>query len=261
MELNQLLEVAKSAANAGARELTSRFRGTLKIDTKSSEADYVTDADLASETAVRQVLKRLRPHDVVTGEEYDATGDSSAESSAEYYWSIDPLDGTVNFARGLPNWAVAIGVKELATGRWVVGVVHAPALGVTYFATDGGGAFAQRGQQLQRLSGPIERPAQIVATGFSYDATDRVRQFARLAQLMPHFVDVRRLGAASLDMCAVAEGSIDAYYEAGIKEWDWAGALVVAEQAGLRVRRPEFAGDLGVAARDTSLFEAVFAQG
>lgn len=248
----ELLSVARRAAEAGAAELVAKYRGSFNINTKSNEADYVTDADLASETAVRKLLAELRPTDTVTGEEYDAT--SSTES--EYYWSIDPLDGTVNFARGLPNWAVAIGVKHIASGTWVAGVVHSPILGVTYFAHQGGGAFAEREGKTIPLTGPIERSTKIVATGFSYDPTDRLRQFDRLAQLMPNFVDVRRMGAASLDMCMVAEGTVDAYYEAGIKEWDWAGAMVVAEEAGLNVIRPKFAGDLGVVARDTSLFTA-----
>ena len=252
MHLDSLLEIALTAADAGAAELTSRFRGKFNINTKSSEADYVTDADLASETAVRTTLAQLRPGDTVTGEEYAA----SEGKSAEYYWSIDPLDGTVNFARGLPNWAVAIGAKNLETGTWDVGVVHAPVLGVTYFATRGGGAFARRGDEVTRLTGPAERSTKIVATGFSYSPEDRLIQFDRLAQLMPHFVDVRRLGAASLDMCMVADGTVDAYYEVGIKEWDWAGALVVAEEAGLQVKRPAFAGDLGATARDISIFTA-----
>jgi len=250
MNPEALLHVARQAAEAGAAELVQKYRGSFNINTKSNEADYVTDADLASETAVRAKLAELRPDDIVTGEEYDATG----AENAEVYWSIDPLDGTVNFARGLPNWAVAIGARDLKTGEWVAGVVHSPILGVTYYAHKGGGAFAERNGASERLSGPIERTTKIVATGFSYDPDDRVNQFDRLASLMPNFVDVRRMGAASLDMCMVADGTIDAYYEKGIKEWDWAGAMVVAEEAGLQVIRPKFAGDLGVVARDTSLF-------
>ncbi|MEN9714541.1 MAG: hypothetical protein RJA35_8 [Actinomycetota bacterium] len=250
MNPEALLSVARQAAEAGAAELVKKYRGTLNINTKSSDADYVTDADLASETAVRKVLKDLRPNDTVTGEEYDATG----TDSSEVYWSIDPLDGTVNFARGLPNWAVSVGAKDLSTGEWVAGVVLSPKLGVTYYAHKGGGAFVEREGVIKQLRGPVERTTQIVATGFSYDAADRVRQFARLAELMPDFVDVRRLGAAALDMCMVAEGSVDVYYEAGIKEWDWAGAMVIAEEAGLDVIRPQFTGDLGVVARDASRF-------
>lgn len=250
MNSEALLTVARQAAEAGAAELVKKYRGSFNINTKSNEADYVTDADLASETAVRAVLAELRPNDIVTGEEYDATG----SEGAEIYWSIDPLDGTVNFARGFPNWATAVGAKDLATGEWVAGVVYAPLLGVMYYAHKGGGAFAERLGVAAPLSGPIERSTKIVATGFSYDPDDRLAQFNRLAALMPNFVDVRRLGAASLDMCMVAEGMVDAYYEKGIKEWDWAGAMVVCEEAGLQVIRPKFAGDLGAVARDTSLF-------
>lgn len=250
MKPEALLSVARQAAEAGAAELTKKFRGSFNINTKSNEADYVTDADLASETAVRTVLALLRPNDTVTGEEYDAT----SGESAEFYWSIDPLDGTVNFARGFPNWAVAIGAKDLKSGKWVAGVVHAPLLGVTYYAHQGGGAYLERNGETVAIHGPIERTTKIVATGFSYDPDDRLVQFERLAKLMPNFVDVRRIGAASLDMCAVAEGTLDAYYEKGIKEWDWAGAMVIAEEAGLSVIRPKFAGDLGAVARDTSIF-------
>jgi len=250
MSPKELVAVARRAAEAGAAELESRFRGQLNINTKSSDADYVTDADLASETAVRAVLAELRPGDTVTGEEYD----ESSSDAAEIYWSIDPLDGTVNYARGIPNWAVAIGAKEIKTGKWLAGVVHAPAIGATYFAFTGGGAFVERAGKVTKLTGPIERSTKIVATGFSYSADERAKQFERLAELMPNFVDVRRIGAASLDMCFVAEGLIDAYYEAGIKEWDWAAAMVIAEEAGLEVIRPAFAGDLGVVAHDTSVF-------
>jgi len=250
MNHETLLSVARQAAEAGAEELLKKFRGALNINTKSSDADYVTDADLASETAVRAVLGKLRPNDTVTGEEYDV----SSSNASEFYWSIDPLDGTVNFARGIPNWSVSVGAKDLKSGEWVAGVVHAPAIGVTYFASKGTGAFIEREGQVHRLTGPIERNTKIVATGFSYSADDRVKQFDRLAKLMPLFVDVRRIGSASLDICMVADGSVDAYYEVGIKEWDWAAAMVIAQEAGLEVVRPAFVGDLGAVARDTSIF-------
>lgn len=235
MNLETLLEIATEAANAGSAELVKRFRGELKIQTKSSIADYVTDADLASETAVRDVLKRLRPNDAVTGEEYAAT----EGKDADYRWSIDPLDGTVNFARGLPNFAVSVAALDLATNKWVVGVVIAPALGDTYLATAGAGAFRIRDGKRVALSGPpVEREARILATGFSYSAETRKTEFQKLAELMPNYVDVRRFGSAALDICHVAEGTVDAYYQVDIKEHDWAGAMLVAEEAGLEVKRP-----------------------
>ena len=235
MNLDALLQTAIEAANAGSAELVKRFRGELKIQTKTSIADYVTDADLASETAVRDVLKRLRPNDAVTGEEYDAT----EGTDAAYRWSIDPLDGTVNFARGLPNFAVSVAALDLATDQWVVGVVIAPALGDTFLATRGSGAFRIRDGKREAISGPpVEREARILATGFSYSAETRRAEFQKLTELMPDYVDVRRFGSAALDICHVAEGTIDAYYQVDIKEHDWAGAMLIAEEAGLEVKRP-----------------------
>ena len=251
MNLAELLECALEAANIGAAELQKHFRGQLQIDTKTSAADYVTNADLASETAVRAAIRDRRPHDAITGEEFAA----QAGTNAEFYWSIDPLDGTVNFTRGFPNWATSVGVKSLVTGEWLAGAVVAPALGLTYYAKRGGGAWVNRGESKTQLHGPdANRAAKIIATGFSYSAEVRMKQFAKLTSLMPDFVDLRRMGAAALDMCAVAEGSIDVYYEADIKEYDWAAAMVIAEEAGLQVRRPEFVGDLAVVARDISRF-------
>ena len=251
MNLDELLECALEAANIGAAELQKHFRGPLQIDTKTSAADYVTNADLASETAVRAAIRDRRPNDAITGEEFAA----QAGTNAEFYWSIDPLDGTVNFTRGFPNWATSVGVKSLVTGEWLAGAVVAPALGLTYFAKRGGGAWVIRGESKTQLHGPdANRAAKIIATGFSYSAEVRMKQFAKLTSLMPDFVDLRRMGAAALDMCAVAEGSIDVYYEADIKEYDWAAAMVIAEEAGLQVRRPEFVGDLAVVASNISRF-------
>jgi myo-inositol-1(or 4)-monophosphatase len=251
MNLDELLECALEAANIGAAELQKHFRGPLQIDIKTSAADYVTNADLASETAVRAAIRDRRPNDAITGEEFAA----QAGTNAEFYWSIDPLDGTVNFTRGFPNWATSIGVKSLVTGEWLAGAVVAPAMGLTYFAKRGGGAWVIRGESKTQLHGPdASRAAKIIATGFSYSADVRMKQFAKLTSLMPDFVDLRRMGAAALDMCAVAEGSIDVYYEADIKEYDWAAAMVIAEEAGLQVRRPEFVGDLAVVAKDVSDF-------
>jgi myo-inositol-1(or 4)-monophosphatase len=246
-----LLQIALDAANIGAAELSRRFRGPLQVNTKTSVADYVTDADLASETAVRAAIRAIRPNDAITGEEFAA----QEGQDAEYYWSIDPLDGTVNFTRGFPNWATSVGVKHIATGEWVAGAVVAPAMGLTYVASKGQGAWAIRGENRIQLFGPdANRAAKIIATGFSYQAHERVEQFEALAKMMVDFVDVRRMGAAALDMCAVAEGSIDVYFEAGIKEYDWAAAMVIAQEAGLQVHRPEFPRDPAIVAADVSIF-------
>ncbi len=243
MPYNDLLTCALEAATAGAKILETKFRGALIINTKSSEADYVTDADLASETAVRDVIKRLRPNDAISGEEF-ATHQGEA---AQYRWSIDPLDGTVNFARGLDHFAVSVAAIDIASGEWVVGVVIAPAIEDTYIAVRGQGAWRTRRGVKTTLTGPPkEREAKILATGFSYLASKRVEEFNTLVELMPRFVDVRRFGSAALDICHVAEGTIDAYYQVDIKEHDWAAAMLIAEEAGLKIKRPTAEDDLAL---------------
>jgi myo-inositol-1(or 4)-monophosphatase len=243
MPYNELLDCALAAAKAGAEQLQAKFRGTLTINTKSSEADYVTDADLASETAVRAVIRSLRPNDSISGEEFA----TDAGTQAEYRWSIDPLDGTVNFARGLDHYAVSVAAQHIESGDWVVGIVIAPELGDTYVAVRGEGSSRTRKGQKTTLTGPPKaREAKILATGFSYLASKRLEEFETLTKLMPGFVDVRRFGSAALDICHVAEGTIDAYYQVDIKEHDWAAAMLIAEEAGLRVKRPTVEEDLAL---------------
>ncbi len=253
--LDELLECALSAALVGAAELQARFRGPLEISSKTSPEDHVTDADLASEAMVRERIRALRPNDTITGEELA----NQIGENAKVRWSIDPLDGTINFTRGLPNYATSVGAADVETGEWLVGAVVAPSLGLVYFGKRGHGSFVIRGvkidssttaqslmaAQASRLVGPPrERTTKILATGFSYSAEKRAAQFEELKSIMPQYVDLRRMGSAALDMCAVAEGSIDAYFERDIKEYDWAAAALIAEEAGLTVQRPAFVGDL-----------------
>ncbi|WP_138315922.1 inositol monophosphatase family protein [Rhodoluna limnophila] len=240
--LEDLLNCALTAANAGAAELVKRFGGPLDIQSKTSAEDKVTDADLASEKVVRGVIAELRPNDTISGEELaEQVGDNAAVR-----WSIDPLDGTVNYTRGIPYFATSVGAQDLATGLWVAGAVVAPALNTTYFAKRGGGAWVIRnGQTTQIFGPPADRQTKILATGFSYSAVERAAQFAKLDQMMPEFVDIRRMGSAALDACMVADGTVDVYYEKHIKEHDWAAALLIAEEAGQTVKRPEFVGDFG----------------
>ena len=237
----ELLACAIEAASAGAAELKARHGGPLQINSKTSPEDAVTDADLAAEATVRAVIAKLRPQDSITGEELAAhIGESKVR------WSIDPLDGTVNFTRGIPYFATSVGAFDIEAGVWVAGAVVAPALGLTYFASRGGGAFLIRdGQKRQIFGPPANRATKIIATGFSYSSAERAAQFAHLDVIMPNFVDVRRMGSAALDACMVADGTVDVYFERHIKEHDWAAALLIAEEAGQRVRRPAFVGDFG----------------
>lgn len=245
-ELTELLDCALAAANAGAAELLKRFGGPLDIQSKTSAEDKVTDADLASENIVRNVIGKLRPEDSISGEELA----EQVGAHAKVRWSIDPLDGTVNYTRGIPYFATSVGAQDLETGEWLAGAVVAPALGVTYFAKRGGGAWITRtsgaNEHTTQIFGPpADRQTKILATGFSYSAAERAAQFEKLNAMMPQFVDVRRMGSAALDACMVADGTVDVYYEMHIKEHDWAAALLIAEEAGQRVKRPAFQGDFG----------------
>jgi myo-inositol-1(or 4)-monophosphatase len=241
-ELQEILECAITAAGSGAKELIKRYGKPLVLSQKTSSADLVSDADLAAEKIVRKVISSVRPRDSISGEEYE----DFEGTAPEVRWSIDPLDGTVNFSRGLPYFATSVGAVNIKTGKWIAGAVVAPALDVMYFASLGRGAYKESGQTRTRLLGPPpERTTKLVATGFSYIAAERVEQFSALSSEMTRFVDVRRMGSAALDICLVAEGSVDAYFEKHIKEHDWAAAMLIAEEAGLNVVRPSFIGDTG----------------
>ncbi|MDT3446486.1 MULTISPECIES: inositol monophosphatase family protein [unclassified Pseudofrankia] len=220
----ELLALALDVA-AEAGDLLVRGRaGTVAAEsTKSSPTDVVTALDRASEELVARRLREARPGDGILGEEgSDAAGTSGVR------WIVDPIDGTVNFLYNLPNWAVSIGVE--VDGEVVAGVVHAPALGRTYTALRGGGA-AQGGQPL-RVSGVTSLEMALVATGFGYTVQRRTAQVAVLTRVAPRVRDIRRMGAASLDLCAVAAGTLDAYYERGLKPWDHAAGGLIATEAG-----------------------------
>jgi myo-inositol-1(or 4)-monophosphatase len=235
LELDEILQCAIESASAGSDELERRYGRDLVIREKSSAEDFVTDADEAAERAVRDVISRKRPRDSVTGEELDPF---EVENS-KVRWSIDPLDGTVNYSRGLPYFATSVGAVDIETGVWLAGAVVAPALGFKYFASRGGGAFKESTSGKLRIFGPPgNRVTRIVGTGFSYSMEERREQFALLPDTMEQFVDVRRMGSAALDICMVAEGSLDAYFEKHTKEHDWAAAMLIAEESGCLVKRP-----------------------
>lgn len=233
--LAELLETALNAANVGAAVLASGMTESLRIEAKGEIGNLVTQIDVLAERKVRAAIESRRPHDMVTGEELPST--TSAE--AEMRWSVDPLDGTTNYIRGIPYFATSVGVCDLHTGEWLAGAVSAPALGKTYFASLGGGAWLEDSTGRRRLTGP--RPdsgARLLGMGYSYSAEIRDRQYASTALLMRGFTDSRALGSAALAVCAVAEGAIDAYHETDLEEYDWAAGAVVAQEAGLIVTRP-----------------------
>lgn len=253
--VDELLDIAREAAAAGAAVLAGRddvapsglALGGAGVQTKSSDSDLVTEFDRRSEQAVRAVLQSRRPEDTVTGEEY---GTVAPDGATGFRWSIDPLDGTTNFVRGIVYYGTSVAVQD-SEGRWLAGVVHAPALKRLWWAARDRGAHTARlsGDGAGRLAGePIRlRGPQgslssgLLSTGFGYDPERRAQQTAAVAAMLGSFGNLRRLGAAALDICMVADGTVDAYAEFGIQEHDWSAAALIAEEAGVPVRRPAVA--------------------
>ncbi|WDF34313.1 inositol monophosphatase [Arthrobacter agilis] len=237
--IQSLLHLARQAAAAGAAVLGRRGSAAIDATRKSSDSDWVTAFDLAAERAVRGVIIDSRPHDVITGEELGTTVPAGPSTGADRVrWSIDPLDGTTNFIRGILYYATSVAVAD-AAGTWLAGVVHAPALRRVYWASRGGGAWLSDDGSVRRLSGPAADRGRLLATGFSYDPATRSEQVGELGGLLAGFGDLRRLGSAALDLCLVADGTLDAFVERGLNEHDLAAGALIAEEAGVAVRRPD----------------------
>jgi myo-inositol-1(or 4)-monophosphatase len=206
----------------------------------------VSDADREAEAALTRLLAAERPDDGLLGEEGADAGGTSGRR-----WVVDPLDGTTNYLYRYRAWAVSVALED-AGGEGLVGVVHDPLNGETFSASRGGGAFLN-GEPIA-VSGHDELRTALVATGFGYDPEVRRGQAELLLRVLPRVRDVRRAGAAALDLCHVAAGRLDGYYERGIHHWDYAaGALIVAE-AGGRVL-PLEGGRFGLAAAAPGLVE------
>jgi myo-inositol-1(or 4)-monophosphatase len=226
MDLDATLALATDLAReAGALALTMRD-GVEQLATKSSPTDAVTAADKAVEALLLAALARMRPTDGVLGEEGGA-----AVGTSGVRWVIDPIDGTVNYLYGIPQWAVSLGVEDAAGA--VVGVVYDPSKDELWQAVRGGGAVLD-GRPL-RCSSVTSLAQSLVGTGFSYDSRRRAAQAALLPTLLPAVRDVRRLGAGSLDLCGVAAGRLDAYFEQGLSPWDLSAGSLIAAEAGARV--------------------------
>ena len=226
----ELLEIAIDVArDAAATAHRMRAEGVTVAATKSTVTDVVTAADRAVERQVLDALRRVRPEDAVLGEEYGAGETGPAAGGVR--WIIDPIDGTVNYLYGLPYCAVSLAAE--VDGRVVAGVVRNVATGEEWTATAGGGAWRD-GERLG-CSTETDLGQALVATGFGYDAGRRAHQARVVAELIPHVRDIRRMGAAALDLCLAAEGRVDAYYEKGLAAWDLAAGGLVAAEAGLRV--------------------------
>jgi myo-inositol-1(or 4)-monophosphatase len=220
----------------GAAELVRRSgRDELDIGSKSTDTDLVTVVDRASEQWLVDEIGRLRPDDAVLGEE----GGGRAGTS-RVRWVLDPIDGTVNFVLGIPAYGVSVAAE--LDGTVVAGAVCNPVTRQLYRAVRGDGAYLDD----VRLTGPrtVGLAAAVIGTGFGYDVARRAAQVAVVARLLPRIADIRRIGAASLDLCAVAAGHLDGYFEAGLSPWDHAAGGLIASEAGcvvtgLRGREPD----------------------
>ncbi len=225
-----LLALARQvAANAAATAARMRTEAITDVDTKSTATDVVTAADKAVEKQILADLLTARPDDEVLGEEYGGTTVPAAAGRVR--WIVDPIDGTVNYLYGLPQYAVSIAAE--VDGEAVAGVVHNAATGAVWTAAKGHGAWRD-GRQLSG-STATELAQTLVATGFAYAAERRAHQGRVIAQLLPQVRDIRRMGSAALDLCAVAEGTIDVYFEKGLAAWDLAAGGLIASEAGLLV--------------------------
>lgn len=219
-----ILDVALRALDAG-RQALWRTDSRAVLATKSSPSDPVTATDRAIERAIADAILGVRPHDLVVGEEFGSAGEAG-----RLRWLIDPIDGTVNFTYGIPYAAISIAALDEAGA--LVGVVWDLGADETFLAVRGQGAWL--GDARLRVRPAVALADALVGTGFAYDATVRALQGRVLAAIVDQVRDVRRFGAAALDLCWTAAGRLDAYFETGLKPWDEAaGALVVRESGGV----------------------------
>jgi myo-inositol-1(or 4)-monophosphatase len=223
--LDELEGVASDVA-AGAAQILKQYSDVPLegVSTKSSPTDLVSEADRASEEFIFSGLRKARPFDSVHGEE-----GASHEGSSGISWVADPLDGTTNFFFRVPAYSVSLAARR--NGRTLVGVVVDPTREETWSATVGRGAWGN-GSKCQVASGRSDVATALVSTGFSYSAERRAEQAAILPRLLPAIRDIRRFGSAALDLCWVAAGRFDAFYESGLNDWDWAAGGLICEEAG-----------------------------
>jgi myo-inositol-1(or 4)-monophosphatase len=250
-DAGELLELAVQAARMAGGLLLERARdgAEREVASKSTPTDLVSEADVSSQRAIRALLREQRPDDGFLGEE---EGDSEQGTSG-LQWIVDPLDGTVNFLFGIPQWSVSVAVAD--ESGTLAGAVFDPNRGELFSATrDGaavldsphgmselrhgsaGDASSERRTGVDAGPGGGDLASAMVATGFSYDAGVRDAQAKALERLLPRVRDIRRLGSAALDLAWTAAGRYDAYYERTVKQWDIAAGALICERAGLRVR-------------------------
>ena len=214
--------IAEEAARAAGALLLERFGTERALDTKSSPTDLVSEADLLAERTIRELLARRAPDDAIMGEEGADTPGTSGRR-----WIVDPLDGTINFLYGIPQWAVSVACEGVA------GVVFDPNRDELFIAADGRAELNGEALQASRCD---DLSRALVGTGFGYEAHVRRAQAEIVARVLPQVRDIRRAGSAALDLAWAAAGRLDAFYEFGVKPWDIAAGTLLCSAAGLEVR-------------------------
>jgi myo-inositol-1(or 4)-monophosphatase len=237
-QLEELLGLAVDLACAAGQLQEQRLWQARQVETKSSASDLVTDVDRACERLIVGRLRESRPDDSVVAEE-----GTLWEAKTGVRWVIDPLDGTTNYVYGYPAFAVSIAVE--IDGRARIGVVFDSSSGHCYRAVEGWGAFCDEQPIRARHLGDL--PHAVLGTGFSYDPEQRERQGRVLTAMLSRVSDIRRSGSASLDLCHVAAGHLDGFFELDLALWDYAAGAVIAREAGAEVAFPESAHGLGPA--------------
>lgn len=224
------LDSARDMGHQAGKILRSYFRRQdLNIMDKGNAYDIVTEADKASERLILDYLHSRYPDHAILSEE---SGDDHRH--ARCHWIIDPLDGTVNYSAGLATYCISIGL--MVAGETRMGYVYAPTLDEEFYAIKGKGAYGPNG--ILQVKGTTDLQRAVVSTGFPYDkATNSDNNLDRVARVMPRVRGLRRLGSAAMDLCYVAAGWLDGYWELNLKEWDACAGELIAQEAGATVTR------------------------
>ena len=222
------LALAMTIASGTGKLLLDR-PDDLQVQTKSTATDLVTLMDQRAEAFIVTEIKNHRPDDAILGEE-----GANQSGTSGLQWVIDPIDGTVNYLHEIPLWCVSIGLVEESTGQGMAGVVYVPVLDQMYISRRGLGAWViERGEPRElRVSECDDLSQALIGTGFGYSSTRRASQARVLQELLPKVADIRRLGSCAVDLCLVAEGVLDGYYERGVNAWDHAAGELIAREAG-----------------------------
>jgi myo-inositol-1(or 4)-monophosphatase len=251
-ERDAILALAQRIAREAGAIQRERYETEISIETKSSSIDLVTEVDKACEALIVAAIEALRPNDAILAEE----GGGEDAAGAKWRWVIDPLDGTTNYAHGFPRFCVSIGVERGGTRE--VGVVYDPLLDELYHAVRGGGAWL--GERRLAVSVQAELGRSLVATGFAYDIHRTSEANAQtFARMLGAARGIRRDGSAALDLCYVAAGRLDAYWELKLRPWDVAAGILFVEEAGGIVTGSDGQGPIDGGALDANSHVSVVA--